>query len=50
MDQLLERQGLRHYWSRNRRRYADSFVAFISARLQEFPPAELTAALAHADH
>jgi hypothetical protein len=49
-DQLLERQGLRHYWSRNRRRYADSFVAFISARLQEIPLAEPTATLTHADH
>lgn len=36
-DQLLERQGLRTYWQRNRRRYADSFVTFINERLAETP-------------
>jgi hypothetical protein len=29
-DELIERPGLRAYWARNRRRYAESFGRFIS--------------------
>lgn len=36
-DQILERPGLRAYWQRNRRRYADTFVTFIAGRLAEIP-------------
>lgn len=32
-DELIERPGLRAYWERNRRRYADSFARFISERV-----------------
>lgn len=32
-DELLVRRGLRLYWDRNRRRYADTFVHYISRRI-----------------
>jgi len=32
-DELIEHRGLRIYWERNRRRYADSFATFISGQL-----------------
>jgi hypothetical protein len=33
-DELIARPGLRAYWERNRRRYADSFGRFIAERFE----------------
>ena len=43
-DELLARHGLRRYWQRNQRRYADSFVEFISGQLAGQPVEQRRAA------
>ena len=36
-DQLLARPGLRRYWRHRQRRYTDSFVEYMSRRLDTMP-------------